>query len=532
MKTLLTLLLTVLPAFGATLSPTPWTPRVFTNYVDMATRADPYNYNQAVYILGGTNSNDGWGGWFRPTNSIVATNLTDKIADSKRAGYSWARLSYNVDQSGTKVPWSAVITTAYDATGWNGNTNPVSADSVRDKIETLGGGGTVGTVINSGTPVNTAVPIYSGTTGTNITPSSVTITSLTNLVVPGTFSVSATAYLASLIVTNSIDVGTAGTAGIITLYDTDADHSGSISPNGVTTTDVNMQLPAAPFNGMVKGSVSSTTNWILSQATAGTDYQGVITVREEDGTPSVSPVTTLRVANGTLTDNGSGSVSISTGAGSGANWAALGTTNSTLAGDAYMYSATVTNMLTVVSNGAPVMLNLGDADDSRWASYAAHPTITTNNVIVSPIQAFADGSVLAVKTVGTLTNSAGTAYESMYLTNMLTTGSGDVVLKTAPTIQNVKLQSSVAFQTAAGTVASSSSISPTTPNIIISGTAAIDTITAPSGISSTGGVLFVMPTGVFTLTTAGNISKASTAEVGRLMILAYDSGTSKWYPSY
>lgn len=38
-----------------------------------------------------------------------------------------------------------------------------------------GGSGTVGTVINSGTPASTAVPVYSGTTGTNITPSSVTI---------------------------------------------------------------------------------------------------------------------------------------------------------------------------------------------------------------------------------------------------------------------------------------------------------------------------------------------------------------------
>lgn len=42
---------------------------------------------------------------------------------------------------------------------------------------------------------------------------------------------------------------------------------------------------------------------------------GSLTVEEEDGTPSVSNVTEINVTNGTLTDNGSGSVSISTGGG-------------------------------------------------------------------------------------------------------------------------------------------------------------------------------------------------------------------------
>lgn len=42
-----------------------------------------------------------------------------------------------------------------------------------------------------------------------------------------------------------------------------------------------------------------------------------LTVEEEDGTPSVANVTEIRVTNGTLTDNGGGSVSISTGGGGG-----------------------------------------------------------------------------------------------------------------------------------------------------------------------------------------------------------------------
>jgi hypothetical protein len=42
-----------------------------------------------------------------------------------------------------------------------------------------------------------------------------------------------------------------------------------------------------------------------------------LTVQEADGTPSVANVTTIKVTNGTLTDNGSGVVTIDTGAGGG-----------------------------------------------------------------------------------------------------------------------------------------------------------------------------------------------------------------------
>jgi hypothetical protein len=46
-------------------------------------------------------------------------------------------------------------------------------------------------------------------------------------------------------------------------------------------------------------------------------FSDALRVREEDGTPSVLPVTEIRVTNGTLTNNGSGSVSIVTGGGGG-----------------------------------------------------------------------------------------------------------------------------------------------------------------------------------------------------------------------
>lgn len=36
----------------------------------------------------------------------------------------------------------------------------------------------------------------------------------------------------------------------------------------------------------------------------------------------------------------------------------------------------------------------------------------------------------------------------------------------------------------------------------------------------------------WTTGTSGNIALASTATVSRAMTMCYDSGTSKWYPSY
>ena len=52
-----------------------------------------------------------------------------------------------------------------------------------------------------------------------------------------------------------------------------------------------------------------------------------LTVKEADNNPNVANVRTIVVSNGTLTDNGGGQVTLSTGGGGG------GMTNFTLAGD-------------------------------------------------------------------------------------------------------------------------------------------------------------------------------------------------------
>jgi len=85
---------------------------------------------------------------------------------------------------------------------------------------------------------------------------------------------------------------------------------------------------------------------------------------------------------------------------------------------------------------------------------------------------------------------------------------------------------------AAPTIASATTIAPITRIVLISGTAAIATITPPSPISLGGGTIILIPTGVFTTTAAGNIAIASTAVVSKAIHMTYDVTTAKWYPSY
>ena len=84
----------------------------------------------------------------------------------------------------------------------------------------------------------------------------------------------------------------------------------------------------------------------------------------------------------------------------------------------------------------------------------------------------------------------------------------------------------------APTIASAATIAPTKQITFISGTTAINTITAPTGIATTGGQVTLIPTGIFTTTTAGNIALTSVAVVSRALIMTYDATTAKWYPSY
>jgi hypothetical protein len=86
---------------------------------------------------------------------------------------------------------------------------------------------------------------------------------------------------------------------------------------------------------------------------------------------------------------------------------------------------------------------------------------------------------------------------------------------------------------AAPTIVSATTIAPVNPIVFVSGTTNVVTITPPTGFTGgSGGQITIIPTGVFSTTAAGNIALASTAVVSKALIMTYDSGTAKWYPSY
>ena len=56
-------------------------------------------------------------------------------------------------------------------------------------------------------------------------------------------------------------------------------------------------------------------------------------------------------------------------------------------------------------------------------------------------------------------------------------------------------------------------------------------ITVPSEFVG-GGQITLIPTGLWSTGTSGNIAIATTGVVSKALILSYDATTAKWYPSY
>ena len=98
--------------------------------------------------------------------------------------------------------------------------------------------------------------------------------------------------------------------------------------------------------------------------------------------------------------------------------------------------------------------------------------------------------------------------------------------------QDVPVSGALQTIQTAPTIASATTIAPTAYITFISGTTAVVNITVPQTLLDTGGQITLIPTGIFTTTTAGNIALASTTVVGKALIMTYDATTSKWYPSY
>lgn len=82
-------------------------------------------------------------------------------------------------------------------------------------------------------------------------------------------------------------------------------------------------------------------------------------------------------------------------------------------------------------------------------------------------------------------------------------------------------------------IASATTIAPTQMIHHVTGTTAVVNITPPALFAAgIGGQITLIPDGAWSTTNAGNIAIATTAVVSKALIMTYDSGTGKWYPSY
>lgn len=88
-----------------------------------------------------------------------------------------------------------------------------------------------------------------------------------------------------------------------------------------------------------------------------------------------------------------------------------------------------------------------------------------------------------------------------------------------------------ATENVAPTIASAATIQPQAPIVFISGTTTISTITVPPEFVG-GGRITLIPTGLWSTNTSGNIALGTTGVVSKALIMTYDAGTAKWYPSY
>lgn len=144
------------------------------------------------------------------------------------------------------------------------------------------------------------------------------------------------------------------------------------------------------------------------------------------------------------------------------------------------------------------------------------PSLTSFITARGPGTGFTSGGTVIRASGWRATNGAGSTGNITAFGNDLTTS--------GVTSFNIPLLDGVG-----PSIASAATIVPASKTQHVTGTAAIATIAVTTGANPQ---FCALPDGAFTTTNAGNIAIASTAVVGKQLCFTYDSGVSKWYPSY
>ena len=192
-------------------------------------------------------------------------------------------------------------------------------------------------------------------------------------------------------------------------------------------------------------------------------------------------------------------------------------------GQSALATNTTPNFSTAVGFSA---LNLSNALGNTAIGNGAGQAVTSGqtNTLLGYNAGFSGTNNLTTGSNNTIIGNSAAA-SSATVSNEITLGNSSCTsLRLAPLITG--------YTSAAPTIASAATIAPTTPIAFVSGTTTINTITAPAPISAGGGSITLIPTGLFVTSITGNIALATTAIVGKALILTYDATTTKWYPSY
>ena len=338
--------------------------------------------------------------------------------------------------------------------------------------------------------------------------------------------------------------------------------------SGITTVNAFNAATALSIGNAVTGTSVSTGLVLGSTSTTATSWTNIATAANTTGTKNINIGTTT--ASG-----GTSSIIIGSNVSGSTTNTYINGANvylnepRTLAGaitaifNPTIYGPGVTNSATTGSaTGGNISILSGSANITNAGNSLG--VSTSGNILVdagAATNSGAGGTATGVVNIGTTNASAvtigntslttttsltSTATGTITIGGAITTGIVNIASGTAgaKTINigtstgtniiagNTKFNGLVSTNAAAPTIASATTIAPTTQIVFVSGTTAIATITAPAPISTTGGQITIIPTGLFTTTTAGNIALASTAVVNKALIMTYDSTTAKWYPSY
>jgi hypothetical protein len=215
-----------------------------------------------------------------------------------------------------------------------------------------------------------------------------------------------------------------------------------------------------------------------------------------------------------------------------------GSSNTALGGFA-LYTNTTGSTNTAISYGTLQQLTTGSSNTAVGYNALKNIGSNSNNTALG----YNAGTTIADGATGaTVDNSIYLGYSTKASANGVTNeivigynttgiGSNTTVLGNSSTLVT-KVFGVKANGEAAPTLSNPGSISPTTSVVFVPGGNPLSTITPPAGFANTGGQITIIPTGVFTTTTAGNIALSSTTVVNKALIMTYDAGTAKWYPSY